>query len=362
MQFSTNSSNLWSNVFDIETKTKRVGELEKEVASEGFWQSKNAGQKQQELAELKQQIKDIASLRKETEDLLELSDIIQDEEEAQDLLNKLNKLESRIKLINRQLLLSGKYDRGNAIISVKAGAGGRDAEDWATMLWRMYQKYCENKGWEYKVLSESFGEAGGPEGRIGLKEASMQIKGRYAYGLLKKEKGAHRLVRLSPFSSKQLRHTSFAKIEVLPKLAPTDLTAIKLNPDDLKIETCKSSGHGGQNVNKRETAIRITHLPTGLSASSQAERQQARNRDIAMQVLQSKIAAREEEKLSQELKAAKGKNVEADFGHQIRSYVLHPYQLVKDLRTHVESAHIEEILEGNLDKFIEAEIQNSQLC
>ncbi len=242
-----------------------------------------------------------------------------------------------------------EYNKSSAIISIFSGAGGRDAEDWVVLLSKMYQKYSQNKGWPCQILSQRFAEGGGPQGRIGLKEITLLINGP-SYHILKKESGVHRLVRLSPFSAKQLRHTSFARVEVLPKIQQTDMM-IKVKPDDLRIETFRSSGHGGQNVNKRETAIRITHLPTNISVSVQTERHQAANRKIAEDVLMSKLQMLEIAKQEKEISDIKGERVSAEFGRQIRSYVLHPYKQVKDLETGIKTGNAEAVLNGDLDKF-----------
>ncbi|MFH0791682.1 MAG: peptide chain release factor 2, partial [bacterium] len=261
--------------------------------------------------------------------------------------------------LNKELLktyLSGPYDKRNAVIQIYSGAGGQDSQDWATMLLRMYSRYASRHGYQAEILDQSFGEGGGPEGRIGTKQVSLEIKGRYAYGYLKKEKGVHRLVRISPFSSQKLRHTSFALVEVLPLLTRED-TDIVISPDDLKFEAFRSSGPGGQNVNKRETAVRIIHIPTGITVTCQTERSQLDNRERAMKVIISKLELLREENHLKELKEIKGDVISASWGHQIRSYVLHPYKLVKDLRTDVESTNPDSVLDGELDNFINAEFK-----
>ena len=265
-------------------------------------------------------------------------------------------MNSEMKILNREVFLAGPYDKNSAILSVTTGAGGRDAEDWATLLARMYQKFSQKKNWACKVLTQTLTEGGGPEGRIGTKEVTMEIKGKFSYGLLKKETGVHRLVRISPFSTQRLRHTSFAKVEVLPEIKETD-TDIKIKPEDLRIDTFRASGPGGQYVNKRESAVRITHLPTGITVSCQVERLQGENRKRARQVLISKLYQLEQQKKEKELKKIKGKRVLSEFGNQIRSYVSHPYQLVKDHRTGVETSDVEGVLDGSLEKFIEEEIK-----
>ena len=256
-----------------------------------------------------------------------------------------------------RVFLSGKYDKNNAILLISAGAGGQDAQDWATILLRMHERYCQRKGYQTVVLHQSFGEGGGPEGRIGTKQVSLEIKGNYAYGFLKKETGVHRLVRISPFSSKALRHTSFALVEVMPVISKEEEAEIKIKPEDLKLETFRASGPGGQYVNRRETAVRITHLPTGIKVACQSERLQGLNREKAMKVLLAKIYQLKSQETKKELKKIKGEQISASWGNQIRSYVLHPYCLVKDLRTGVETSNVEAVLDGDLDKFVEAEIK-----
>ena len=237
-----------------------------------------------------------------------------------------------------------------------AGAGGQDSQDWATILLRMYERYCAFKKYKTKILGQSFGEGGGPEGRIGIKQVSLEIKGPFAYGFLEKETGVHRLVRISPFSAKALRHTSFALVEVLPDISGKDIE-IEIRPEDLRIDFYRASGPGGQHVNKRETAVRITHLSTGIQAASQSERLQGQNRETAMKILIAKLYQLEGEKKAEELKKIKGEKIAASWGNQIRSYIVHPYKLVKDLRTGIETSNVEGVLNGNLDKFIEAEIK-----
>lgn len=265
--------------------------------------------------------------------------------------------EKKLKEKELEVFLSGKYDRGNAILSIYAGAGGIDAQDWATMLQRMYERYCQGKGFLTKILHHSFGEGVGPDGRIGTKQVSLEVKGNYAYGFLKKENGVHRLVRISPFSPKSLRHTSFALVEVLPQLPKIEESEIKIKPEELKIDYYKASGPGGQYVNKRETAVRITHLPTKITVSCQSERNQGMNREKALEILRAKLYQLKAEKIEKELKEIKGGIISASWGNQIRSYVLHPYKMVKDLRTNVETSDVEGVLDGNLDQFIEAEIK-----
>lgn len=236
--------------------------------------------------------------------------------------------------------LTGKYDKLNAHLNVYAGAGGDDAKDWADMLFRMYFRYAERRGWKM----------------IQTDDRAMEIKGEYAYGTLRKETGVHRLVRISPFSARKLRHTSFALVEVVPILPEIEYKNIQIPPEDLKIEFARSSGPGGQNVNKRETAVRIVHLPTGIAAACQSERSQPQNREKALQLLKSKLFHLMQTVQKKELSELRTK-VKPEWGNQIRSYVLHPYQMVKDHRTKAESHNPEDVLNGNLDKFIESELE-----
>lgn len=263
-------------------------------------------------------------------------------------LNKdLQRIEKELNQKKIELYYQGDYDKGNAILSVYAGAGGNDAEDWARMLKEMYQNYLVNKGFKISILDEHLNDY------KGVKQASFEIVGAYAFGMLKKEKGVHRLVRISPFSAAKLRHTSFAYIEILPVLESTDL---ELNPADLEIDLFRSSGPGGQNVQKVESAVRITHKPTGLVVVSQGQRTQSSNKEKALELLRSKLFALKEFQHAQTLADLKGNKIDIEWGHQIRSYVLHPYQLVKDHRYNIEVKNASAVLEGALDPFIEAEV------
>jgi len=331
-------------VFDLSKKRKRIEEIEKETQKPEFWQDKERAIKlSQELSKLQEETGEFDKLKRGLTELRREAEI--------------EEFEKKIKQKEVQVFLSGKYDRSNAVLSIYAGAGGQDAQDWATCLLRMYEKYCYLKGFGTKILHQSFGEGGGPEGRIGTKQVSLEIKGDFIYGLLKKESGVHRLVRVSPFSAKKLRHTSFALVEVIPEIPKTEEPGIEINPGDLKIETFRASGPGGQYVQKRETAVRITHLPTKIVVSCQSERLQNLNKEKAMELLTSKLYQLKEIERGKEISQLKGKITEIAWGNQIRSYVLHPYKMVKDLRTGVETHNVEAVLNGNLDQFIEAELK-----
>ncbi len=291
------------------------------------------------------------TLQRDFLDIKELAELNLEGVESQmaDLLDKIVEVENRA-------FMSGKYDKRNAILQIFSGAGGQDAQDWVAILLRMYQKYLVSKGYDVRIVEESFGEGGGPDGRVGIKEVTFEVKGDWAFGILRSEKGVHRLVRISPFSSKKLRHTSFAKVDVIPEIDFKDQRT-EIPTGEIKVDTYKASGPGGQNVNKRETAIRVTHLPTGLTASSQNERHQAMNKDKAMSILASKLARLREEERDAELSKVRGEKVSVGWGNQIRSYVLHPYKMVKDLRTGVETSQVEAVLDGDLDPFIKSGIR-----
>jgi len=262
--------------------------------------------------------------------------------------------EEDLKKMEFQVFLSGKYDKGAALLSIMSGAGGQDAQDWSTMLLRMYQRYADRQGFKTNILDQSFGE-GVAEGRTGTKSVTLEIRGKYAYGYLRKESGVHRLVRISPFSAQSLRHTSFALVEVLPEISSAEEVEVK--PEELSVEVCKASGPGGQNVNKRMTAVKITHLATKITVASQTERSLAQNKENAMKMLYAKLYQLKESQRNKELAQIKGKAVAIEWGSQIRSYVLHPYQLVKDVRTNVETSDTAGVLDGKLEELIEAEIK-----
>ena len=317
--------------------------MEKETQKSDFWKGREKAIKiTQELSQLREEINSFDKLEEELAGL-------KDEKKVGEFEEKLKKEEWKI-------FLSGKYDRNNAILSIYAGAGGQDAQDWAAMLLRMYERYSLAKGFKTGILAQSFGQGIGPEGRIGIKSVTLEIKGLFAYGFLKKENGVHRLVRISPFSAQKLRHTSFALVEVLPEI--TQDKEVEIKPEELKIEFYKASGPGGQYVNKRETAVRITHLPSDIIVTCQSERLQARNREKAMNLLRSKLYQLKIERGQKELSKLKGEKTSVSWGNQIRSYVLHPYKLVKDLRTDIETSNVQAVLDGYLNKFIEAEIKS----
>ena len=284
------------------------------------------------------------SIKNGINDLEEMFEILSEDE----LVLEIERIEKKLKEREVELFFNNKYDKGSAMITINSGAGGIEAEDWAGMLFRMYQRYCENKNFKSEVLDESVGED------RGIKSITFSVKGKYAYGLLRRESGVHRLVRISPYSSQSLRHTSFASVEVLPEV---EVGEVELNNDDIRVDYYKASGPGGQYVNKRESAVRLTHIPTNIVVTCQSERLQGKNKDRAMQMLSARLYQHNLEKQEQEMSKIKGDKVSVGWGSQIRSYVLHPYKMVKDLRTNVETSQAEKVLDGDLDQFIEEEIK-----
>lgn len=326
------------------------------MASPDFWQDRERAQKRAtELAELKRGVFLCERFAGEAGMLKELFAASGEDADLQkEIETRLAGLEKDWDAFEIQKQFTGPYDAGNAALSIFSGAGGKDAEDWVALLLRMYLRFAEKRGFKTKTLHEHWGEFHGPSG-WGMKNVSVEMRGLYAYGWLKKESGVHRLVRMSPFSAKSLRHTSFALVEVMPELVKPEEVEVK--PEEVKIDFFRSSGPGGQNVQKRETAVRITHLPSGIQAAVQSERSQERNREIAMELLRSKLYTLKLKTQEQEAVKLRGEAVSIEWGSQIRSYVLHPYQLVKDHRTGMETSRVDKVLDGELDEFIEAEIR-----
>ncbi len=330
--------------------------MKQKVNQPAFWKNQSeAVEIKKRLTQLEEEVSSFHSLEKQLEDLKSFSELAQNDEQLGEEISQLfKKLQQAIKQEEIKTLFTGPFDQGNAMINIEAGAGGREAEDWVAMLLRMYERYAERQGWKTKILSKSLGEPGGPDGRVGINSIAFEMKGKYVYGSLKKESGVHRLVRISPFSEQGLRHTSFALVEVLPELKTKE---IEINPSDLRVDTFRSSGPGGQYVNRRESAIRLTHLPTGLVVSCQSERLQGLNRAMAMKVLAAKLQARKEREQKKELANFGSQGKDASWGQQIRSYILQPYQLARDDRTGVKISNVMDVLDGNLQLFIEAEIK-----
>lgn len=336
---------LW-RVFDIANKANELTLLEEKSVQPDFWNDPAAAQTtMQQLAKLRNEVEKWQGTLQQLQDTLELV-AMDDADFASELEAETAKLEKVVEKLAFRAMLGGPYDNEHAILAIHAGAGGTDAQDWAQMLMRMYIRWAEEKGHKVEVVDEMSGE------EAGLKSAMISIHGEWAYGYLQSERGVHRLVRISPFNANSKRQTSFALVEVWPDIQGE--VEIEINEKDLQIDTYRSSGAGGQHVQKNDTAVRITHLPTGLVVSCQNERSQVQNMNRAMHVLKSRLLALEQQKQEAEFAQLKGEHVSAEWGHQIRSYVLHPYQLVKDLRTDYETGRTADVLNGRLDEFMEA--------
>jgi len=301
------------------------------------------------LSALEDEVESWEKLTSRINDALELAEM--DDPELQDELEKeIQKISEEVEQREFKAMLSGKYDQGDALLTIHAGAGGNDAQDWAEILQRMYLRWAENHQYDTEVIDFTPGE------EAGIKSATIAINGPYAYGYLRSEKGVHRLVRISPFDSSNRRHTSFAMIEVLPEVE--DEMEVDINPNDLRIDTYRSAGAGGQSVQKNDTAVRITHTPTGIVASCQNERSQTQNREMAMRVLKARLLERKREERKEKIDELRGEYQKAEWGSQIRSYVLHPYRMVKDHRTNHEEGNTEAVLDGELEPFIEAYLRD----
>ncbi|MFA6161477.1 MAG: peptide chain release factor 2 [Patescibacteria group bacterium] len=340
-------------VLDLSTRKNEIGALEYEVSSPDFWNNPDkAKTEMQKLSDLKKEYEQWSGLRVELmdlEELVEMSSKDKDDSFEGEAAQKIDELEKRFAQMEFGLMFSGAHDASSAVVSIHAGAGGTDAQDWAEMLQRMYFRYAEKKGWKVKLVDESRGT------EAGIKSATFFVEGRQAYGHLKGEAGVHRLVRLSPFNADSLRQTSFALVEVLPEFDET--VSIEIKPDDLRIDTFMSGGKGGQSVNTTYSAVRIVHLPTKITVSCQNERSQMQNRETAMKILKSKLLLLKEQEVLKERKELRGEFHSAEWGNQIRSYVLQPYRMVKDLRTGHETSDTDGVLDGDLDAFVEAELR-----
>lgn len=340
-------------LLDLDHKRDRVRELEAEMNDQGFWDDQNEAKAvSSNHAALIEEIGDWDAVHQEVIDARDMVGLMLEEPAAEqasvekEVSKKLEELLGRFEKMETQLLFQGPYDANDAIVSIHAGAGGVDAQDWSEMLLRMLSRFVEGKGWSVELVDQSKG------GEAGIKSAMLFIHGRYAYGHLQGEHGIHRLVRLSPFNSDSLRQTSFASIEVVPDLG--DMEEVEIKEEDLRIDTFRASGAGGQHVNVTDSAVRIVHEPTGITVSVQNERSQQQNKAKAMAILRSKIGLQIEEERRAEEAKAKGEYKSAEWGNQIRSYVLHPYKMVKDHRTNVEDSDPNRVLGGDLDEFIEA--------
>lgn len=341
---------IYGGHFDLDSKQAEIKKLEEETSDVNFWNDTNKAQETiDNLNNLKETVSSVVDLKKRVDDNLDIIELLLVEEDV-DLLQNLEEdvinMRQEISNLEVYLLLSGPYDKNNCILEIHAGAGGTEACDWTSMLYRMYLRYLEKHHYKYQILSYLEGED------TGIKSVSIKVNGMYAYGYLKSEKGVHRLVRLSPFDANNKRHTSFASIDVTPEF--NNDVDIKIEEKDLKIDVYRSGGAGGQHVNTTDSAVRITHLPTKIVVTCQNERSQIQNRESAMKVLRGKLKLLEIEKQQREMNALKGNNVNIEFGSQIRSYVMHPYSLVKDHRTNIETSNVNKVMDGDIDMFIEA--------
>ena len=318
------------------------------MSAPGFWDNQEAAAKvSADHARTARRLEEFRSLTAEVEDLDSLAEMaLEDPEIAAELAGQLAPIEARLATLEEQRLFSGRYDTGDALVTVNAGAGGTDAQDWAEMVLRMQMKWAEKRGFDVELLEVSAGE------EAGIKSATFRVEGENAYGLYGAEKGVHRLVRLSPFDSANRRQTSFAGVEVAPVIE--DAAEVEIDADDLQVDTYRASGAGGQHVNKTDSAVRITHRPSGIVVQCQNERSQTQNRETAMKVLRSKLVALEEQKRLEEIAKESGEAQDVNFGSQIRSYVLHPYSMVKDHRTDHEVGDTGRVLDGDLDGFVRA--------
>ena len=340
--------------FDIVSKKENIKKLEEITTKPDFWNDRDSANKTiDEMNSLKEIVNMVESLLSEVESDIELCDLLlldNDEEMLHNLEEDVNALRQKIEKSEIFLLLSGPYDKNNCLLEIHSGAGGTEACDWADMLFRMYLRYLEKNNFKYEVLSYLDGD------EVGLKSASIKVNGSYAYGYLKGEKGVHRLVRLSPFDANHKRHTSFASVDITPEF--DNSVDVKIDEKDLKIDVYRASGAGGQHVNRTESAVRITHLPTKIVVTCQNQRSQLQNKETCMNVLKGKLKLLEIEKQEQEMNSIKGEMSITSFGSQIRSYVMHPYSMVKDHRTDYETSNVSKVLDGEIDGFIEAFLKN----
>jgi len=328
---------------------KRLEGLQAQGSREDLWDNQeHARAVMQELGDTRKELSEIKNLQDEIRTLSELS---KEGELGESLEKDVARIEKQLNLFGLKTFLSGKYDKKPALFSIHAGQGGTEAMDWASMLFRMYTRYFERKGWGYEILDQTAGEG------AGIKSMTLRITVPHAYGYLKKEGGTHRLVRQSPFNADSLRQTSFARVEVMPELDEVDLPDIEIRDEDLEWQFVRSGGKGGQNVNKVNSAVRLTHTPTGISVHTSSERSQEQNRKYALAHLRAKLWALAQERITAEREDLQGEYSPASWGTQIRSYVLHPYKMVKDLRTKEETSQADAVLDGDLDQFIEAELR-----
>lgn len=343
---------IYGGHFDHENREKLIKDLEEEVQKTGFWDDKKHSEEVIKKLNFERSIlNDVQGLLTDVTDYLEMARMLDlnDDESRNFLILESESLSKKLDTLENSILLNGEYDSNNAILEIHSGAGGTEACDWANMLYRMYMRYFEKHGYKVEVVDTTLGL------EVGIKSVTLIVKGINVYGYLKNEKGIHRLVRISPFDSGARRHTSFASISVTPEI--DDNINIEINDKDLKIDVYHSSGAGGQSVNTTDSAVRITHLPTGIVVTCQNERSQVQNKAKAMQILKSKLYEIEEENKKSELEKLKGRQDDINFGSQIRSYIMCPYTLVKDHRTGYEEVNVNKVLDGDIDKFISANLR-----
>ena len=342
--------------FDIPSKKEEIDKLQKETEDLDFWNDRNKAEETlKKLNNLREQVTKIESIKHEIEDNVEIINLLSedyDDQLAKDLEESTKSVEKKVEELNLLLLLNGPYDNNDCVLEIHPGAGGTESCDWANMLYRMYLRWCEKKNYKVTLLDYQDGD------EAGIKSVSLLIKGTNAYGYLKNEKGVHRLVRLSPFDSNNRRHTSFASVEVLPEI--TEDIEIDINPDDLRIDTYRASGAGGQHINKTSSAIRITHIPTNIVVACQTERSQIQNKETAMKMLKSKLLDLKEREHKEKIEDLKGEQKDIAWGSQIRSYVFCPYTLVKDHRTNYETGNVQGVMDGDLNSFMKEYLKNNR--
>ncbi len=342
--------------FDPEGLKGELAKIDEKINEEGFWDDQEEARKvMKEKKSIEDKLDELQKLNSQMDDLQVLIEMAEEDsdpsllKEAEDTCEKLS---SSLEELRLRTLLNEKYDKNNAIISVHAGSGGTDAQDWAEMLFRMYSRWCEKKGYKSKIIDMQEDTEGG------IKSATLLVEGENAYGYLKNEKGVHRLVRISPFDSSGRRHTSFASLDVVPEI--DEDTTVEINPDDIRIDTFRSSGAGGQHVNKTDSAIRITHIPTNIVVTCQNERSQHQNKETAMKLLMSKLIELKEQEHKESLEELKGDYSQITWGSQIRSYVFHPYTMVKDHRTGAEVGNVNAVMDGDIDYFINEKLRQKE--
>jgi len=351
------------NLFDISSLKNELSELEKQTMEDGFWNdSKKSSIILQKIKTTKNKVETFNKLNNELNSLIEMSDLLIEESSAseteqdntliKDILDGTNTLQTELDNLEVETLLSGKYDINNAIVTIHPGAGGTESQDWAEMLYRMYTRWANANNFTVQELDYLDGD------EAGLKSVTFLISGDYAYGYMKSEKGVHRLVRISPFDAGGRRHTSFASVEVLPEI--TEDIEIDINPDDLRIDTYRASGAGGQHINKTSSAIRITHIPTNIVVACQTERSQLQNKETAMKMLKSKLLDLKEREHKEKIEDLKGEQKDIAWGSQIRSYVFCPYTLVKDHRTNFETGNVQSVMDGDLNGFMKEYLKNNR--